>query len=910
MKKNYNLFSLLFFIVACIPFNLMLGQTTTVVGANTVVTYTTSTGSPFTWVCPAGVTSVQVECYGAGGGGGGATSATGRAGGGGAGGAYVQNTSIAVNAGTGYQLTIGAGGIAGTSTAATSNGSAGGNTSGIFGSSTITAIGGAPGMAGSSANGPNGAAGVGSSTGNAGFSGSFNYAGGNGAAGIGGTRSGGGGGAAGSDGVGGNASASAVTGGVAGAGGGAGANGISTGAVGIAGSAPGGGGSGGNTTSATGRNGGAGGVGKMIITYLTPIIPAISSTPSTLTAFTYAEGSGPSTSKTINISAVFLTGFPDNITITGSTNYEVSSDNTTFSGSVTIAYTAATLASTPVYVRLKAGLTAGSYNAENISLSGGGASSTVACSGTVVPPPTTYTWTGATSTDWQVSTNWNPTRTILATTDMLLFNGGVSTVVTNVATQSIAQLSVINNTALELQSAAPVTLTLVGSTGTDLSVESGSSLSLIQATNAITLTLATGTTGSIAGTVTLNTTAHRLTAVDASGLTFQSGGVFNEGATFSGNPFGTTLLNSVVFASGSIFNFYGGSNPFGASQPSTVLVFQTGSNYKHLSSSATPSASGRIYANYEYNPGTGTASCTGSSGLTVDNLAVSSGTLSLGMTSVGTSVKGNISVASAATLNFNPATAGPVDIKGNVTVNSGGILAFNPTLTESVTFSGTSGQLFTNNGTFTNAAGSTITVTNSIPLTLTNGATGTINYNGTLPCALNNSGTFAVTTASPTLTGVINASLLSSSTGGKVTAVSGTMDISAVTLNVSLNPAYNPVPADKITLFSVPSGTITGTPTITWPAGTWHLDTSVAGVVSAVCDLGTAINTAYINLEVTASNGNVSFNSEAGKNIQIYNSVGQRLMSTKTVEGLNTIPVSTRGVVLVKVDNRIAKVIL
>src|SRR4051812_10940364 len=74
-----------------------------------------------TWTCPAGVTSVTAECWGAGGAGGGATG-TPAAGGGGAGGSYVKNTAIPVTPGVTYTVTVGTGGTGGTG-----NGSAGGD---------------------------------------------------------------------------------------------------------------------------------------------------------------------------------------------------------------------------------------------------------------------------------------------------------------------------------------------------------------------------------------------------------------------------------------------------------------------------------------------------------------------------------------------------------------------------------------------------------------------------------------------------------------------------------------------------------------------------------------------------------------------------------------------------------------
>ncbi|MCP9750862.1 lamin tail domain-containing protein [Ferruginibacter sp. HRS2-29] len=92
-----------------------------------------------------------------------------------------------------------------------------------------------------------------------------------------------------------------------------------------------------------------------------------------------------SASQTFNLSGSNLTGFPGVITITApSADFEVSTNNTTFSASVTVPFTSATLASTPVYVRFSpqtAGLKAG-----NISITGGGQSPalTVALNGTGV----------------------------------------------------------------------------------------------------------------------------------------------------------------------------------------------------------------------------------------------------------------------------------------------------------------------------------------------------------------------------------------------------------------------------------------------------------------------------------------------------------------------------------------------
>ncbi len=113
--------------------------------------------------------------------------------------------------------------------------------------------------------------------------------------------------------------------------------------------------------------------------------PTLNLSAATLSGFNYAFSSaGPSASQSFNVSGLKLAGFPGDIKVSGSTDFEVSTDNSVYSDSVKITFTAETLSSTPVYVRLKAGLAIGNYSTESISVSGGGApAKTLTCSGAV-----------------------------------------------------------------------------------------------------------------------------------------------------------------------------------------------------------------------------------------------------------------------------------------------------------------------------------------------------------------------------------------------------------------------------------------------------------------------------------------------------------------------------------------------
>ena len=446
---------------------------------------------------------------------------------------------------------------------------------------------------------------------------------------------------------------------------------------------------------------------------VTPVLtPSLTAVPSTLSGFSYILGSGPSSSQYYNLSGVNLDG--TTITVTGSTDYEVATDlNPTFAGSVNIPYTAPTLAATKIYVRLKGSLAAGNYNSENIGNAGGGASNTnTTCSGTVLPGPTLYTWQGANLGDWTVGTNWNPTRTTAYTNDILQFNDNTTKTITNVPTQTIGKMIVSNNTTIELQSAAPVTLTIAGGTGVDFDLQGGSALNIAQATNAIIIALNTGATGSVSGAMTFSTAAHKITSADASGLTFQNGSAFTAGTLFSSNAFGAGTANSVIFANGSKYISYAGANPFALTAPASVVIFQTGSTYV-LRTTGAPSLANRVYANFEFDEPTGT-SLSASSPVGFDNLTVTQGSWSLGVKAVFTIAK-DISVAPGATLNLNPTTAGTILLSGltGQSIGGGGTIIFggfqNVTAANNLTFgTGTitfaSGSSLITNGTVTGSA--------------------------------------------------------------------------------------------------------------------------------------------------------------------------------------------------------------
>ena len=218
------------------------------------VLQTYNTAGATTWVCPGGVTSVFIECWGGGGGGGSSNGTTTNGGTGGGGGAY-SASRLAVSPGTTYYITVGNGGAATSTT----------TLAGIGADSWFNTANSAPvSVAGVLAKG--GGRGVNNSTtapGNRGLAsggfGNIKRNGGNGSVGT-TTRGGGGGSSAGYllDGV----TGFGVTGATAPAGGGNGGNSTTASPSG-SGAQPGGGG--GGSDDVIGFVSGAGGIGRVVI---------------------------------------------------------------------------------------------------------------------------------------------------------------------------------------------------------------------------------------------------------------------------------------------------------------------------------------------------------------------------------------------------------------------------------------------------------------------------------------------------------------------------------------------------------------------------------------------------------------------------------------------------------------------
>ncbi|MFP5041867.1 T9SS type A sorting domain-containing protein [Parasediminibacterium sp. JCM 36343] len=332
----------------------------------------------------------------------------------------------------------------------------------------------------------------------------------------------------------------------------------------------------------------------------------------------------------------------------------------------------------------------------------------------------TVIWQGAADANWTATSSWLGGVVPTSADSVVFRTAGASVTLDFTTGLVIGKLTIAEN--VTFKTALARTLNVGSNTftagSTVFTVAAGKSLTLQSTINSvgITLTVVTGYKGSISGTVNLSAGAstgqtHKLTSPDVGGITFNSGSFCNTTSVSSSNPFGASGTDgSVVFASGSVFVFFGGSTPFGTN---AICTFNTGSkfSFQYNTGSTGPTGLNKTYADFEYNTTASVPFQSAGGVCNIDNLTILNGTLTINGLSSGSSVstfniKKNITISSPGTLAVGSASG----------TNTGGVV-FN--------FAGTA-QSFTNTGTFTvNSFGNS-------------GYTTTINVNGGSTLTLNN----------------------------------------------------------------------------------------------------------------------------------------------------------------------------
>jgi hypothetical protein len=326
-------------------------------------------------------------------------------------------------------------------------------------------------------------------------------------------------------------------------------------------------------------------------------------------------------------------------------------------------------------------------------------------------PINSYTWVGTSGSFWTDPTNWFPSRDFPAAEDSLFFEDGNFSTIIDVPDETVGYIRVINGTNITLQAASGSTALNFGTTGSVvLEVENGSSFN-ISGANDYAFNLVSGATAALYGDIMFSGAGHRLTAADASGVTFYSGATFIAGAGFTGNPFGSGTPNSIIFESGSFYHQLDGGDPFALAAPNSVVVFQPGSMFRMLADLPI-SIDGRTYGDMEIDAPGFTQSSAGIDALSIGNLAVYQGDWSIDLTAGNVSITGNIYVAPGASLSFVPATSNTLVLNGtaaqSITIDG----SFNFGVNESLTIDNAAGV--TLNSDITLGPGTTLNLNSGI----------------------------------------------------------------------------------------------------------------------------------------------------------------------------------------------------
>ncbi|MEI6554144.1 MAG: lamin tail domain-containing protein [Paludibacter sp.] len=543
--------------------------------------------------------------------------------------------------------------------------------------------------------------------------------------------------------------------------------------------------------------------------------PTISVTPSTLSGFTYS-GSGPSAEQSFTAGGTNLT---NNITLTAPTDYEISTGtggSFIATSPITLTQTGGTVATTTIYARLKAGLTVGSYNSENIAVASTGATAqNVTCNGSVTAITPTITVTEATVAAFSANIGSAPTKTI-----------------------NVSGANLTGN----------ITLALSGTNADQFSL---SQTSLTQ------------TGGSVSNTVITITYTPTTTGPHTATLTLSSAGATDVTRSLSG----TAGLSTPVAAESSVNNNSGFT-----------------ANW-----SAVPGATDYVLSVYIK---------TGGGALATD--------LFISEYVEGTSNNKAIEI-------FN-GTGAPVDLSAySLKKQTNGAGAY------------TTEQLLTgtlaNNDVFV-LANTSANATILGVADLTNNTTMTFNGNDAVALFKGVNQLDEVGIFNQVANWGLDQTLIrkSSITSPKATYDVADWDVQATDYITNLG-SHTMTGSSNVQVSGSPF-TVTGTNSYVLTGlqgGSTYYYTVVAKnatVTTASSNeiiastMATGLSTTQNSLSVSASDGIIRFTAESGQVMELYNAVGQKLLIKTTTAGLNSIPVAVKGLVVVKVGNQIAKVVL
>ncbi len=289
-----------------------------------------------------------------------------------------------------------------------------------------------------------------------------------------------------------------------------------------------------------------------------------------------------------------------------------------------------------------------------------------------------------------------------------------------------------------------------------------------------------------------------------------------------------------------------------------------------------------------------------------------------GTSSVTVTATNSIGTSTPGTINFNISKGSQIITFGTLDIRTNQDQPFNLNATAS---SGLEISYQSSNAAVATVSGSTVTVTGIGTSTITASQSGNANYNAAtsfdqlLTVIQYVAPTIAITEIfSPLLSSVVG------SASSQAINVSGVNLTSAINLSLSgtnsnqFSLGQNSISqtggiAPFTVVILIYSPTIAGAHSATLTMSSNGAMSQTYSIIGNA-NVSTYVNVKHASLKIYTENDKLIFTAKAGESVEIYNAIGQKIMHTLAVEGENSVSVSSRGVLLVKVGNRVAKVIL
>lgn len=198
---------------------------------------------------------------------------------------------------------------------------------------------------------------------------------------------------------------------------------------------------------------------------------------------------------------------------------------------------------------------------------------------------------------WHDANSWSPQRVLPHSDDTLVFRE-TATVTGFPASEHFRALHFLAGSQTIFISNASALLHVSGNSGTPAIILEADAALQLKGSGSIILAPENGSSSSIAGSLIFEAGQHRFSPGTSADIRFLNGAIFRAGNAYNGPLYENTAHNSVYFEAGSCFINQSAADPFGAITPASVVVFESGSLYRHERAEA-PDLNGRTYGHLE-----------------------------------------------------------------------------------------------------------------------------------------------------------------------------------------------------------------------------------------------------------------------------------------------------------------------